>query len=67
MIPLATIIGVALFALGITGPNEGAILAGCILLGATMIAVQVARLTSSIESKNRPTDAGESHRRALRR
>jgi hypothetical protein len=49
MLALATIFGVLLFALGITGPSEAAILAGCILLGATMISVQIARLTASIE------------------
>jgi len=66
MIALATVVGVALFAIGLTGPSEGAIIAGCILLGAAMISVQVARLTASIKDRNRPADAGEGHRRAPR-
>ena len=49
MIALATVIGVLLFALGITGPNDAAVLAGCILLGATMVSVQIGRLTASLE------------------
>ena len=49
MIALATIFGVLLFALGITGPNDAAVLAGCLLLGATMISVQIGRLTASLE------------------
>ena len=49
MIALATIIGVLLFALGITGPDDAAALAGVILLGATMISVQIGRLTAILE------------------
>ncbi len=49
MIALATIIGVLLFAIGITGPSEALVLAGVILLGATMNSVQIGRLTASLE------------------
>ncbi len=64
MIALATIIGVLLFAQAIRsnamdGPQ--AMISGCILLGATMISVQIARLTASIENGNRLTDAGKDH------
>jgi len=53
MIALATIIGVFLFAIGITGPIEGAIVAGSILLSAAMISVQIARLTASIDKQKK--------------